>query len=109
MPPDDEQQAIADYLDAETARIDTLIEKKRRMVELLEERMCAEVDERMKSWEHKPLKLLVSYKEGPGIMATDFREDGVPLIRVAGVGGTTVTFVSIMGAQHGADLTQVKV
>lgn len=29
------QRAIADYLDAETARIDSLIEKKRRMVELL--------------------------------------------------------------------------
>lgn len=33
-----EQRAIADYLDAETAGIDALIEKKRRMVELLEER-----------------------------------------------------------------------
>ena len=32
------QRAIADYLDVETARIDALIEKKRRMVELLEER-----------------------------------------------------------------------
>ncbi|MHB8394689.1 MAG: restriction endonuclease subunit S [Candidatus Dormibacteria bacterium] len=32
------QRAIADYLDAETTRIDALIEKKRRMVELLAER-----------------------------------------------------------------------
>ena len=32
------QRTIADYLDCETARIDALIEKKRRMVELLEER-----------------------------------------------------------------------
>ena len=32
------QRAIADYLDTETNRIDTLIIKKRRMVELLEER-----------------------------------------------------------------------
>lgn len=32
------QQRIADFLDAETARIDALIEKKRRMVELLDER-----------------------------------------------------------------------
>lgn len=31
------QWAIADYLDAETTRIDALIEKKRRMVELLDE------------------------------------------------------------------------
>ena len=33
-----EQRAIADYLDAETARIDTLISKKRRLIELLQER-----------------------------------------------------------------------
>ena len=32
------QRAIADYLDTETARIDALITKKRRMIELLEER-----------------------------------------------------------------------
>lgn len=35
------QRAIADYLDAETARIDALIAKKRRMIELLEERFEA--------------------------------------------------------------------
>ena len=33
-----EQRAIADYLDAETARIDTLISKRRRLIELLQER-----------------------------------------------------------------------
>ena len=32
------QRAIADYLDTETGRIDALITKKRRMIELLEER-----------------------------------------------------------------------
>ena len=35
-----EQRAIADYLDTETNRIDTLITKKRRMIELLEEPAC---------------------------------------------------------------------
>ena len=34
-----EQRAIADYLDTETARIDALIAKKRRMIELLDERL----------------------------------------------------------------------
>jgi type I restriction enzyme S subunit len=33
------QRAIADYLDAETARIDALIEKKRRVIECLDERL----------------------------------------------------------------------
>ena len=38
IPPIGMQRAIADFLDGETARIDALIEKKRRMVELLRER-----------------------------------------------------------------------
>ena len=39
VPPLAKQRAIADYLDTETSRIDTLITKKRRMIELLEERL----------------------------------------------------------------------
>lgn len=38
LPSFKEQRAIADYLDAETSRIDALIVKKRRMIELLGER-----------------------------------------------------------------------
>ncbi len=37
-PPLAEQRAIADYLDAETARIDALIAKKQQLIHLLEER-----------------------------------------------------------------------
>lgn len=39
------QQRIADYLDAETARIDALIDKKRRMVGLVVERVRAVISE----------------------------------------------------------------
>jgi type I restriction enzyme S subunit len=49
----DEQRAIADYLDRETARIDTLIEEQQRLIEMLRERrhvlvtraVCFGVDE----------------------------------------------------------------
>jgi type I restriction enzyme S subunit len=41
IPPSDEQQAITTYLDRETARIDTLIEKKQRQIELLQEKRSA--------------------------------------------------------------------
>jgi type I restriction enzyme S subunit len=41
VPPLSAQRAIADYLDRETARIDALIEAKRRMVELLGQRWQA--------------------------------------------------------------------
>jgi len=40
-PPPDEQSAIAAFLDRETARIDALIKKKRRQIELLQEKRSA--------------------------------------------------------------------
>ncbi|MFD3539489.1 hypothetical protein ACFWUQ_08310 [Streptomyces sp. NPDC058662] len=44
LPPTEEQRAIADHLDRETVRIDTLIEEQKRLVELLRERREAEYD-----------------------------------------------------------------
>lgn len=41
VPPLEEQRAIADYLDVETARIDSLIGKKQQLIHLLEERWHA--------------------------------------------------------------------
>lgn len=41
LPSTEEQRTIADFLDAETARIDALIAKKRRLTELLDERRVA--------------------------------------------------------------------
>ena len=43
LPPLEEQQTIADYLDLEIACIDSLISKKRRMLELIDSRWVAEV------------------------------------------------------------------
>jgi type I restriction enzyme S subunit len=44
LPPVEVQRAIADYLDRETARIDTLIEEQQRLIELLHERRYSLVD-----------------------------------------------------------------
>ena len=41
IPPADEQQAIADFLDRETARLDTLVGKKRELIEKLKEKRAA--------------------------------------------------------------------
>jgi type I restriction enzyme, S subunit len=41
LPPLDEQRRVAEFLDTETARIDALIEKKRRTMELLRERFVS--------------------------------------------------------------------
>lgn len=45
LPPPDEQQAIADYLDAETARIDTLIHEKDELIGLLREARSSRISE----------------------------------------------------------------
>ena len=41
VPDVDEQQTIADFLDRETAKIDALVEKKERLIELLQEKRTA--------------------------------------------------------------------
>ena len=82
LPPLAEQRAIAAFLDRETARIDALIEKKRRQIELLQEKRSALIshavtkgldpnapmkdsgiewlDQIPKHWEAKRLRFLVS-------------------------------------------------
>ncbi len=107
------QRAIASFLDRETARIDTLIEKKRRLLDLLEEKRTALItravtrgldpDVPMKDsgvewigeipehWEVVRLPWKVAFREGPGIMAKDFKEEGVPLIRIGNLRGNVVS------------------
>ncbi len=42
-------------------------------------------------WPRIPLDSVVRFQEGPGILAKDFHPDGVPLVRLAGLGGYEVT------------------
>lgn len=63
LPPRDEQRAIAAFLDRETARIDALISKKQRLIELLQEKRSS----------------FISLAVTRGIDAdVDTRESGVP-------------------------------
>lgn len=58
-----EQQAIANYLDRETARIDTLIGEQQRLVEMLQERRAAVVDKSLEvgaQWTRCSLKMMLS-------------------------------------------------
>lgn len=99
-PPVDHQRAIADFLDRETAQIDTLIAKQLQLIEGLRERRFAEIthaveggvpNSRKKTYcgdesrVEQPLKYTIDYREGPGIMAEDFRLEGIPLLRVSSV------------------------
>lgn len=45
LPPPDEQQAITDYLDTETARIDTLVQEKEELIGLLREARSNRISE----------------------------------------------------------------
>lgn len=105
----EEQHAIVNLLDRETARIDALIEKKTRFIELLREKRQALITHavtkgldpnvKMKDsgvewlgevpehWMIRPFKVCIDFQEGPGVMAADFCNEGVPLLRVAGVQG----------------------
>jgi type I restriction enzyme S subunit len=42
-------------------------------------------------WPTVPLESVVRFQEGPGILAKDFHSNGVPLVRLAGLGGYRVT------------------
>ncbi|MEO7627637.1 MAG: hypothetical protein ABIS91_15370, partial [Nocardioides sp.] len=59
IPGIDEQRAIADYLDRETARIDTLIEEQQHLIEMLRERRAAGIAAALKptdSWIRRRIK-----------------------------------------------------
>ncbi|MCH9729465.1 MAG: restriction endonuclease subunit S [Actinomycetia bacterium] len=55
VPPLPEQRAIADYLDRETARIDTLIEEQQRLIELLRERRVSVIRTRIPNPRSNPI------------------------------------------------------
>lgn len=119
MPCKSEQAVIADFLDATTTRIDALVAKKTRLIELLREKRQALITHAVtkgldrgvamkdsgvewfgripQDWVVVPFRLAAWFQEGPGIMAADFRNDGVPLLRVAGVQNE---FASLVGCNH---------
>ena len=83
-----EQRALANYLDAETARIDALISKKRRLIELLQERWRAEVTDTVFSDNSLPwvaIRHIVDLLPGYAFPSSDYVDDGVRLLRGANI------------------------
>jgi type I restriction enzyme S subunit len=85
LPPLEEQRAIADYLDRETARIDTLIEEQQRLIEMLRERRWAVVERgvALLDW-GTPLKavapLIQTGPFGSQLKSDEYEDRGVPVI-----------------------------
>ena len=111
--PHEEQVLLANFLDRETAKIDALIAEQQRLIELLQEKRQAVLSNAVtkglnpnapmkdsgvewlgvvpEHWEVRPLKSEIFFQEGPGIMAVDFMDEGIPLLRVSCVQGEQVS------------------
>lgn len=112
-PPVEEQTAIVAFLDNKCAKIDEAVRIKEEQIKLLRERRQILIqqavtrglnpDAPMKDsgidwigeipahWEVKRFTKEIDVQEGPGIMAVDFHDSGVPLIRISGVRSRRVT------------------
>jgi len=119
LPPLSEQRAIADYLDTETARIDALIDKKQRMIELIDQRTEAQLLRVIlgegrrgadspsgyfasvpDSWVETALRHLgCEVQTGPfgsQLHAEDYVEGGWPVVNPMNIGKRSIEAVSTM-------------
>jgi type I restriction enzyme S subunit len=92
LPPIDEQQAIAAYLDDETTRIDALIAKKRHMSELINERFWSAVEQAFLPLTNsmQPMARAVrSACDGPfgsGLKSSHYTDSGARVVRLGNLG-----------------------
>lgn len=92
FPPLGEQRAIADFLDARTTMIDALITKKRRMIDLLEERRWVSFLKRVQAAHAPRVPLrrgLLAITDGPfgsAFRSDEYSEEGVAVIRLGNIG-----------------------
>jgi type I restriction enzyme, S subunit len=88
----DEQRRIIDFLGTETSRIDALTQTYEGAKSTIGERVQCLLDLLVDGAGNLvPLKYFVRFREGPGIMAVDFRDEGTPLIRISGLQDRVVT------------------
>ncbi len=86
------QRAIADFLDAETARIDALIEKKCRMIELLDERFWNWLSDRIRQTAAPiaPLRRALAWiTDGPfgsSLTSAHYSDEGARVVRLGNIG-----------------------
>ncbi len=82
-----EQRAVADFLDTETARIDALIAKKRRLASLMIQRLRAEADSALESVAGLvPVRRVISrLTSGPRGWASHVADNGAAFLTIANV------------------------
>lgn len=117
IPPLSEQTAIANFLDDKTAKIDSLIEKKKKLIELYKEERTAVINQAVtrginpnvklkpsgidwlgdipEHWEVKKLKYDLNIKSGDGIKSEEIYFEGTyPVYGGNGIMGYTENFNS---------------
>jgi type I restriction enzyme S subunit len=102
-----EQKQIAAFLDWKTGQIDALIARKQELLEKLKEKRLAVITQAVTRglnstaplrdsgiswlgqvpvhWDVVRFSFFIGFQEGPGIMAVDFRDEGIPLLRIRNV------------------------
>ena len=112
IPAYSEQTQIANFLDYETAKIDTLIAKQKKLIDLLKEKRQAVISHavtkgldpnvRMKAsgvewlgdvpehWGIIPLKHIVTTWKGVAFKAIDFCDDGIKVIKASDIKNKTI-------------------
>lgn len=100
LPPAD-QRAIADFLDTETARIDALMDKKRRLAEALLDRFSEEV--------RRTALLNATYSNPLQLSSLDVPSSGVRAMRLSWIArfGSGTTPVAGAGHYYGGDIPWV--
>ena len=93
LPPLDEQRAIADYLDRETAQIDALVAKQEEFIGLLRERRSAEISHAVQA---APSRVKLKYVAGAGqyglnFPASEYVNTGTRLLRTSDLVGGRMT------------------
>lgn len=109
LPPEADQAAISEFLDRETARIDALIEKKERLITLLEEKRAALINRAVTKgldpnapmkdsgapwlgtvpahWELKQLKWAITFQRGHDLPSEERSAGAVPVVSSGGRSG----------------------
>jgi type I restriction enzyme S subunit len=90
----DEQRAVADYLDRETGRIDTLVEEQQRLIEMLRERRDSAWAARVETARRvgRPVtvrRVIESIVDGPfgsSLTSAHYSDEGARVIRLGNIG-----------------------
>ncbi|TLQ43738.1 restriction endonuclease subunit S [Streptomyces marianii] len=114
LPALDEQRRIADFLDAETSRIDLLVKLRQRQIQLAEERTGSALDAAFGDSSHVPtrLKYLMAVKPRYGVLVPQFDDTGVRFIRVndlldlPGRGDSLARIPAELSAQYARTVTK---